>query len=95
MSTKANWPELRADKNVMSVEMGGQELWYVRSPQRIEFSIHGEAQQTEARARQICALPKMVAYLRTMAGHTDDCGYESPWAEDAKAILREIGEIDA
>lgn len=88
--SRAKWPELKFDKNIMSVTMGGKELWYVRSPQGIEFSIHGDAQEAESRARQICALPAMVALLKRVM--KDSVNEEM--LNDTRALLESIGEVE-
>lgn len=89
MATKANWPEMMERFDCDKIGSG----WDVIID-NVACVGGATKRETESRARQICALPKMVAYLHTMAGHTDDCGYESPWASDAKDILREIGELE-
>lgn len=110
MSTKANWPEgikcqepfLQNDDSGVYKEaiciiidsLNAYSGFSVLLKSRIDFS--RDMSEIEARARQICALPKMVELLKIccFAGSLNCDAAQKKIAKPAQDILREIGEVE-
>ncbi len=90
MSTKANWPEK------MSEDFERSNFYVYDFNLALDdatiITIEGRSEaEAESRARQICALPKMVELLKELDNVVLD---RSNINNKATNILREIGEID-
>lgn len=101
--SKANWPEKMQNE---CSNQGQHRIWvgsgiYIASLHNEDVEGVTELQYdaiAESRARQICALPAMVALLKEISEQTLYCDtgeYEATdFHYDAKAILAQIGEIE-
>lgn len=102
-TSKAKWPDgMFARKDTSRVDMGGFETWFITTNlNHVLPPINDRQPISEYRAKQICALPKIVELLKEMSGDIGRCDSDGEWEAvperfvyKCDAILREIGESE-
>lgn len=100
-ASKANWPEgMMAERNTSAVFIDNAEHWYVKTPKDILLGVTSQRGTSEYRARQICALPQIVALLKEIAEQSlffenENGEYEvTEYHHEATAVLQSIGEVE-
>lgn len=87
------WPEKMGQNAVNEFDNPKEFELFIGDDNKGVVAVYGETMElVQARAKQICALPKMVELLKVVAGV--EHRMNSNTNIKAQAILREIGEIE-